>query len=242
VRPLLIAIAFLTRLPVRVGEVREHEFGAASAWFPVVGFGIGALTLGVYTLSLPHLGAWLSGFLVLVLSALLSGGLHLDGLADFFDALGGGRGERQRMLAIMRDPHIGAHGASALVLLLAGKLCALAELTRPSLALLGAPAVARLGAVWLMRVFPSARADGLGHSVGTQVSGRHVAIASALTAGGLLCFVPAALPPILASLLATALLGRYAAARLGGLTGDIYGAAIELAELVFWIVARAGGS
>jgi adenosylcobinamide-GDP ribazoletransferase len=238
VRPFLIAVAFLTRLPVKVGEVREQELGAATACFPLVGFGIGVLSLAVYTLGLPRLGGWLSGFLVLVLSALVSGGLHLDGLADFFDALGGGRGERQRMLAIMRDPHVGAHGASALVLLFAGKLCALAELSRPSLALLGAPAVARLGAVWLMRLFPRARQDGLGHSVGQQVSQRHALIASAFTAAGLLFFVPAVLAPLIASLLTVVLIGKYASSRLGGLTGDIYGAAIELGELVFWIVAR----
>jgi adenosylcobinamide-GDP ribazoletransferase len=157
-RALLVAVAFMTRVPVRVGGLKTGELGNASACFPLVGVALGGVAWGVHRLALPHLGAWAAALLVIATLALLTGGLHLDGLADWFDALGGGRADRERMLEIMRDPAIGAHGASALMLVLIGKVLAVADL-RPSiasLALLGAPATARCLSVWLLYALPTA--------------------------------------------------------------------------------------
>src|ERR1041385_1416192 len=101
-RALLVALAFLTRLPVRVGDVSERELGRSAAWFPLVGALIGAL------LAVCQLGVGLvlssqpTALIVIALWALVTGGLHLDGLADLFDGLGGGRGQRERILEIMR--------------------------------------------------------------------------------------------------------------------------------------------
>ena len=76
--------------------------------------------------------------------AMLTGGLHLDGFADVFDALGGGRGDRARMLEIMRDSRIGAHGAGAVALVLLAKAACLEHLAAGGpLALVGALATGR---------------------------------------------------------------------------------------------------
>jgi adenosylcobinamide-GDP ribazoletransferase len=243
IRPLLIACAFLTRLPVRTHDVRPTEFGAAAACFPLVGFGIGALGLALHAACLQRLGAALTACVLIAWSALITGGLHLDGLADWFDALGGGRGDPKRMLEIMRDPRIGAHGASALVIVLGTKLVALSQLppTAAPMALLGAPACARWAAVGLSCAFPSARNEGLGQTFAQQVKLRHALIATAFLCAGMIWFGTSVCWPLLLTAAAAAALGVWARARLGGLTGDVHGAAIELCELVFLVsCARSG--
>jgi adenosylcobinamide-GDP ribazoletransferase len=177
----------------------------------------------------------------LAFAALVTGGLHLDGLADWFDAVGGGRGQPARMLEIMRDSRIGAHGASALFLVLSAKLSALSSLqsARLPLALLCAPACARAVAVWLLFAYPNARAEGLGQSFATQVRLRHALLASAFACAALGLFGLAACLPLLLSAAVGLALGAWANARLGGITGDVCGAAIELSELAFLIGCRA---
>jgi adenosylcobinamide-GDP ribazoletransferase len=240
-RALLIAVAFLTRVPVRVGDVNTGELGNASACFPLVGIALGAFAWGFHRLAYPHLGASATALCVIAALALISGGLHLDGLADWFDALGGGRGDRDRMLAIMRDPAIGAHGASALILVMVGKVLAVADL-RPgsaAVALLGAPATARCLAVWLLYALPPARVDGLARVLADEVRKQHVAFASAWIAALGACFGPRLAIGVLASVLVALPTAWLARARLGGVTGDVCGAIIETVELAFLLACRA---
>jgi adenosylcobinamide-GDP ribazoletransferase len=238
---LLIACSFLTRLPVPTREFSPQRFGAAAACFPLIGLGIGALGLLVLQLCAARLGSDLGAWLALAALAAISGGLHLDGLADWFDALGGGRGQRERMLEIMRDPRIGAHGAAALILLLAAKHSALAGLPSSgwALALLGAPVAARAAAVWLLALLPSARSEGLGATFTSHVRLRHAGWASlfaVVTCAAL--GVPALLALLACGAMALAVAG-WAKLRLGGINGDVCGAAIELGELAFWLACRA---
>ena len=233
-RPLLIAGAFLTRLPLPAARVRVEEFGLAAACFPLIGFGIGGSSLALYTLALPTLGPSLTASVLVAFSALITGGLHLDGLADWFDALGGGRGDAKRMLEIMRDPRIGAHGASALVIVLGAKLMVLSELppSTASMALLCAPACARWSVVGLLAAFQSARADGLGQAFAQQVKPAHALIATGFMTAGSVWFGPAVVWPVLLGAASAGLIGAWARLRLGGLTGDVHGAALEICELV----------
>ena len=90
---LLAALAFLTRVPIKTAFTAE-DVGRASIFFPVVGVGIGALQLGLWKLASPHLTSFVDAVLVVTLSAWLTRALHLDGLADFADGLGGGALER----------------------------------------------------------------------------------------------------------------------------------------------------
>jgi adenosylcobinamide-GDP ribazoletransferase len=240
-RPLAIACSFLTRLPLRVGEVRAPELASATRYFPIVGFGLGACGLALYALAAPWLGATVSAALFIAFMALATGGLHLDGLADWFDAVGGGRGDRSRMLEIMRDPRIGAHGASALVLAISLKLSALAELPRSAIpmALVVAPACARCAVVWLLHAYKPARDEGLGYALLGKVSRKQAWWATAFLAAGSVFFGTGVLFPLFFSALSVALLAAWANARLGGLNGDVCGAAIETAELTFLLTCRA---
>jgi adenosylcobinamide-GDP ribazoletransferase len=94
----------------------------------VVGLVLGLVLTGLAALLVGALPSTVLAVALVALLAGMTGGLHIDGLADTFDALGGGRGDRQRMLDLMRDSRIGAHGAAALVLLLMMKVFALAAL------------------------------------------------------------------------------------------------------------------
>jgi adenosylcobinamide-GDP ribazoletransferase len=242
-RALLVAVTFCTRIPVRVGAVSAHELAAALSCLPLIGLALGGAAYAIDIGSARWLGELLAALLAVASVALITGGLHLDGLADLFDALGGGRGERQRMLEIMRDPRVGAHGASALVLVLLGKVVAIAELpsTQRLLGLCAAAVAARLWAVWLLFVLPAARSDGLGQSMGAELRWRHALFATATLALLGAAFGAQLIGPSLASAALTAVLGALAWRRLGGVTGDVCGAAIELSELVFLLVCRAQG-
>jgi adenosylcobinamide-GDP ribazoletransferase len=249
VRPLALALSFLTRVPVRTGEVGAHEPAAALSCFPVVGALIGGVLWLVQLALAPHLGPWLTAFALVAASALITGALHLDGVADLADALGGGRGDRNRMLDIMRDPRIGAHGAAGLVLVLAGKLLASAELILRGDTLASAwpivlaPLWARLVCVVAIKAFPYARASGLGLSFHMHAKSHHVLLAA------LPCLVVIALllnenaPPILLggalsfSATVVLLLALRVHRLLGGITGDVHGASIELCELLVLVAA-----
>jgi adenosylcobinamide-GDP ribazoletransferase len=240
--PLRLAFAFLTRLPLPAGPAQPQppQLGAAVAWFPLVGAVLGAAQwLGYATLS-RVLDPLFLGLLLVTLSAALTGALHLDGLADVFDGLSGGRGDRARMLEIMRDPRIGAHGACALVLLLVGKILASAELCSRGhwQPLWAAPVCARFAAVLLIRVFPYARAEGLGRAFHDHSRARHVIGAALLSMLALGWIGVSALGLLAVALICAALLALWVQHRAGGLTGDAYGAAIELSELSLLFAAR----
>jgi adenosylcobinamide-GDP ribazoletransferase len=201
-----------------------------------VGAALGAILWGAARALTGHLAPGVLAVALVSLHALLSGGLHLDGLADTLDAWGGGRGQRARMLEIMRDSRIGAHGAAALALLLAGKIAALAALlARGTLwPLLAGPAVARWAVVPLIMLFPYARPGGLGSPFQERRRGIDLLAATLLVAALPYWFGAGALRAGALALAAALLLALALSRRLGGLTGDVYGAAVEIAELVFW--------
>ncbi len=235
-----LALAFLTRLPLSTGSASDVELGHSVGWFPLAGWMLGLLVAGVGLLVRGHLPPALAAVVLVALLAWATGGLHLDGWADLFDGFGGGRGDRARMLEIMRDSRIGAHGASALVLLLAAKVAALTELLpQGDLRLIVAfPLVARWAVVPLVLFFPYARREGLGKSFNGQAGPVELLVATVVTAG--VAWVGAGVVvPAVAAVASSLLLGALVQSRLGGLTGDVYGAAIELAEVVFLAAAVA---
>ncbi len=223
---LAAALGLLTRIPVRADPSRM----AAAVWcWPIVGAGIGAAAGGAGW-GATALGAppGLAAALVLGLSALLTGALHEDGLADLADGLGGGR-TRARALEIMTDSRIGSYGALALILVTLGRWSCIAALDGPGVMiaamLSGALSRAAMGAV--MAALPSARPGGLSASVGRPPIGA--------TAAGLALAAAAALAvhPVvgLAAVAGAAGVAVLAKRRLGGQTGDVLGASQQAAEL-----------
>lgn len=239
-RSLWLALGFLTWLPVPSFIASDRELGRAIALFPVVGLGLGALLAGLHLAMAGHLALSLQAALLVGLLAWLSGGLHLDGLADTFDALGSSAkadpvARRARMLEVMRDPRTGPHGALSLALVLLGQTLALGEAISASTLLL-LPAVGRAAAALLVVGFPSARSDGLGRAF--QSTARRVPVwVGALLLGGLAWWIaPQAAMAMALALGAALAFGRAMAARLGGLSGDVYGAGLCVAELAFVVV------
>ncbi|HEV3030670.1 MAG TPA: adenosylcobinamide-GDP ribazoletransferase [Polyangia bacterium] len=240
-RPLVAAFAFLTRLPVWSGPLRDVDLGRSLTFFPVVGLVLGLVLRGTGSLLVGVVEPTLAAVVLVALLAALTGGLHLDGVADVFDGLGGGRGDKQRTLDIMRDSHIGAHGAAALVLLLLAKVFAVAELlARRDLAcLLVFPAVARWAVTPAIVFHPYARPEGLGRAFNGEARSWEVAGATAILALAIGVIGPRFIAPAAGALVAASLLALWLRRRLGGLTGDVYGAAIELAEVATLAIAGA---
>jgi adenosylcobinamide-GDP ribazoletransferase len=239
VRALLAAFAFLTRIPVG-GASTEADLGRSIVFFPVVGLALGGILAGTGFILAGALPATLVAVLLVALLAGLTGGLHLDGLADVFDAVGGGRGDRARMLDLMRDSRIGAHGAAALILLLVGKVLALGHALahRDFVAIVSFPALARWAVAPAIVFVPYARPDGLGRAFKSAARARDVASATALM--GLAAVVLGRRPVLggaAGALGVVVALAVWLRRRLGGLTGDVYGAAIEIAEVAALVAA-----
>lgn len=241
-RGLLLALALLTRFPVRLSPPPEdREQGAAVAAYPLVGLLIGALLVVFavigFRLGLPHGPLAL---LLLVLWVGITGALHLDGLADSADAWLGGQGDPERTLRIMKDPACGPAGVVALVLVLLAKWVALVELLDlGALTALGlAPLLARAAAAWLFLALPYVREQGLGSAAARHLSPLAVSVTVALAA---LAAPVLARGMGLAMLLATVLvclLGvRLMRRRLGGFTGDTAGALVEVVEAAVLLAA-----
>jgi adenosylcobinamide-GDP ribazoletransferase len=233
------AVAFLTRVPVgRVVSLDAEDVARGGAVFPLVGAGIGAAVGGVADGLAGSLTAPLAAVLGLAVGAALTGVLHLDALADTADALAATT--RERALEIMRDHAVGAYGATALVLDILAKAAALAALAAHGHALrfaVCAAAVARVTPLLLGAALPYARpGPGLGRSAGGTGVPRCI-VATALAAA--VCVWLRA--PWLLLACAGVALGAGVAARrwLGGITGDVLGAAAELTELAALVVAVA---
>jgi len=227
-RGLLVACRYLTRLPLPRSAV-AGDLGRAAGWFPVVGLILGLLLAGGGLVTDWLVPPLLAAVLMVGLWALLTGGLHLDGLADATDGLGGGWSPEER-LAIMRDVATGAYGVTALVLVLGVKIAALAglpvELRWRALVL--APVLGRVAPLLLARLCPPARAEGAGHAFALTVGPRGLAAAGLVAFGASLgLFGPWGLLPVALAAMAASVFAGYLRVRLGGLTGDCLGAAVE---------------
>lgn len=231
--PLWIALQFLTRLPVRLsGMPTPEQMGRSLLWYPTVGALIG-LVLVVAQLLLAGTAELLQAALLLTLWVVLSGGLHLDGLADSADAWVGGFGDRERTLAIMKDPRSGPIAVVALVLLLLLKFSALVVLLQAGegALLVLAPWLGRGLLPFLFRCTPYVRSGGLGQALAEHMPRRQLPWVLALHAAALLLLGGAAAGlGLLVALLALLWLRHLMCQRLGGTTGDTAGALVEIVE------------
>jgi adenosylcobinamide-GDP ribazoletransferase len=234
------AVSFLTLVPVgRVVAVEARDVARGLVLFPAVGAGVGALTGAIAVALYPWLPALLAAGVALTAAVLVTGALHVDALADTFDAVGGR--SRERALEIMRDSRLGAFGASALaldLLLRAGAISALVLRGGAVPALIAAGALSRAAAPPLAALLPYPRAGGGSGSVLTGVSRRHAAAAVALGIAIAALAVPGDVVWLgLAAGVVTLAAGSLYRGWLGGATGDCLGAATELCETTVLIVA-----
>ncbi|MFO1423693.1 MAG: adenosylcobinamide-GDP ribazoletransferase [Candidatus Competibacteraceae bacterium] len=235
-RAFALALQLLTRLPVppSSGPPRPEELGLSVLFFPVVGLLIGALLAGLHTV-LWLVDPGVLAALVLVAWVLLTGGLHLDGLADTADAWIGGQGNRDRTLAIMKDPRSGPIAIVAVVLVLLTKFAALQALLAGDARapLLLAPVLGRAAILLLLITTPYIRPDGLGAPYANHLPRLSCGLLVLLVAVATVAFLELQGGMLLVALgLGLVGLRRGLLARLGGITGDTLGMACELTETV----------
>jgi adenosylcobinamide-GDP ribazoletransferase len=246
-KELALAFGFLTVLPTPQVSHNIHDLGRAGKWFPLVGLVLGVLLACVEYCGLEVFPIPLAAALTIVAWVFLTGGLHLDGLADCFDGLTASVSVERR-LEIMRDPRMGAFGGIGLSLFLILKVFAVASILAVAsaqnwiFALLFAPVAGRFTMLLAARQKP-ARPGGLGDTFA-----RELGIGSLFVAA----IVPFALMPVgtfllgagpikpaaafCAALFATLIVSLYARARLGGMTGDVLGLVAEISELAVLLV------
>ena len=234
------AIAFLTRIPIGRAD-DEATIEVAPAWFPFVGASIGAFVGAVYAVAVRGLPRTVAAALALALAALVTGGFHHDGLADVADAFGGGHDRAQR-LEILRDPRHGTYGVLALVLVLLVQFAALGSLGAAAgfAALVAAHALGRSAAVALALVVAPARDSGLG-AVVARTDRRPLAAAGVASGAVITLFVagPWGAVAVAVSALGVVAVGRLATAKIGGVVGDVLGAAEQVTETAVLVVAVA---
>ncbi|MFW9269980.1 adenosylcobinamide-GDP ribazoletransferase [Pseudomonas sp. NR3] len=232
--PFWIALQFLSSLPIRLpGMPEPRELGRSLLFYPVVGLLFGGL-LWLLDALLAGAPVMLHAALLLMAWVLLSGGLHLDGLADSADAWLGGFGDRERTLLIMKDPRSGPIAVVTLVLVLLLKWTALVALIEQgdALALLVVPVLGRSALLGLFLTTPYVRAGGLGQALADHLprrSGWQVLSAGAL--GCVLVMGWAGLWTLAVAVLVFIGLRHIMLRRLAGCTGDTAGALLELLEM-----------
>jgi adenosylcobinamide-GDP ribazoletransferase len=230
-RGLRLAFTTLTVLPLRAGRVDRTAAAVAMGVAPLVGALLGLVLAGVLALfDLAGAPRLVAAGVTVALGALLTRGLHLDGLADTVDALGSYR-RGEAALEIMKKPDIGPFGVAAVVLTLLIQAAAVASLS--PWALVAACAAGRLGVTLACtRGFPAARPDGLGALVAGTVPPYVTVVVTLIVAGGSALIAWPAPLAVLVAVAAAVLLVRHAVRRFGGITGDVIGAAVELTTTV----------
>jgi adenosylcobinamide-GDP ribazoletransferase len=228
----------LTSIPVRTPAPQPGDLGRAGGWFPIVGLILGAILAGAHYALNQLFSPLLSAALVVALWALLTGGLHLDGLSDCGDGLLAAVSPERR-LEIMRDPRLGTFGGAALMLHLLLKTFAIASLPVPSIVVfLLAPAIARWS-ILIVAAQPSARPGGMGEAFkpglnrGVYLSAAVVPIAL-IVLGGWRAIIAA----VVVHVAAWGII-RLTRSRLGGVTGDVFGLTVEVSELIVLLVFAA---
>lgn len=240
IRIFFATLAFMSRLPVPYRwsqglEVEQYSRGIVM--FPWVGMVLGTLAAAVFLLLAPWCGTPLAALFYVLALAVLTGGFHLDGLADTCDGLFSAR-TREKMLEIMRDSRLGTHGGLGLIFVLVAKVLVVSELALRGYSMLPvlilASVAGRSAVVLLMYRQRYARDTGLGNIFIGKIGLKQTAVT--LLTGAVLCFLLLPGAGLLAWFITTlgiGLIGMSIKRTLRGQTGDTLGAAIELGEVIF---------
>jgi adenosylcobinamide-GDP ribazoletransferase len=232
-----VAFQFLTRLPMPRISFEEGSLARSVKFFPLVGLAVGASAALLERLLRPHLARPLCALAVVVFLVIITGCFHEDGLADTADSLGAWTPERR--LQIMRDSRIGSYGAAALILSLLTRVALISYLPVEHVAawLIGAHVLCRWSTLPLSHFIEPARAgDGQGARIARLTSRASLIFGSLFT----LCIVifalrRAAIAPIIIAILLVVTSARFYTRRLGGVTGDCFGATNQLTEIAVYL-------
>lgn len=231
----VIALQFLTRIPLRsTVDWSGAVMGRSVLYYPLVGLLIGIVLALLFNL-LAQQALLLIAAILLAVWVLITGGLHLDGLADSADAWAGALGDKARALEIMKDPRSGALAIVVVMLLLLLKFSAIVAALEVNQwqALLLAPMLGRSSIILLFLTTPYVREQGLGADMAKYLP-RKSALLLLLLTSALVIYVLGILPSIMViAIVAVVFVGlrQLMLSRIGGMTGDTAGAMIEITEL-----------
>ena len=241
-RPFLLALQFLTRLPApNLTDITDREIGLSQYYYPLVGLIIGLiLLLSAHFISLPSSG--LEAALLLTIWVLITGALHIDGLADCADAWVGGYGDKDKTLAIMKDPQSGPVAVTLVACVLLIKFTALEVIIENEAwsVLILSTVISRSLLPVLFHTTPYVRTSGLGSALNKHQSISYNILIQTLSL--LLSFILIGISAVIviAVIFALFYLIRYLSIkRIGGITGDVAGALVELSEIAIMLTVLA---
>lgn len=261
-----IGLQFLTRISiVRQTVWTEENFGKSVKFFPAIGAVLGlcyAAVIIIFTLITERSTSvqilmtsakfpMIEAAIILMTMTFLTGAIHCDGFMDTFDGLFSGR-DREKMLEIMKDSRVGAFGVVSFVMLSMFEFAILTELSKISIltltaAIYSAPIIARLMMVITIGGFPYARPEGMGKAFSQYTTNSTVIFAVLETLILLLPlmifsteFINSVILALLLSLSFTMYFGKFAVKKIGGVTGDIYGAVTTISESIVLLIFLIG--
>lgn len=237
IRPFLVALQFLTRIPTpNINNITDKEIGLSQYYYPIIGLIIGLVLAGSsFVISL---STGVEAALLLTIWVVITGALHIDGLADCADAWIGGYGDKEKTLSIMKDPQSGPIAVTIVVCVLLIKFVAIESIliSESWVALLIIPIISRAMLPLLFHTTPYVRTNGLGSALTQYQSLPFHAVIQLISAGFVLVLLGLkAFLLISAALIVLWAIRRISIKRLDGITGDVAGAMVELSEVVVLI-------
>lgn len=240
----LLSLQFLTIINIKDNiTIYEDRLGKVVIFFPVVGVLIGLILIITSRLLSLWLPVALTDVFILIALLIITGGLHIDGFADTIDGFAGGK-DKEDILRIMKDSRIGTFGVAGLIMLLMTKYLAIQGLPIDSkyLILTVMPAVGRWSILPMGFLFKYARTEGgTGKAFAEHIKlkefiiGTVLSLIIAISLLGVKGFLM-----ITVVFIATLIIGRHSEKRIGGITGDVFGATIEINELIILILSLLG--
>lgn len=236
----LLAISFYTRLPYPQ-TLDYKQLPQAAVYLPLVGWLVGGSCALIFYLADWFWPQTIAAILALITGILMTGALHEDGFADVCDGFGGGM-DKQRILEIMKDSHIGVYGLLGLLLTLLLKVSVLVAMPAAAvpLVLLVGHSISRLSPLLLMQHYTYAREqDSKASEAVYQPNFKELGFATVIALLPLVLLPALCALSIIPVLLVTVLLGHYFYRRIGGYTGDCLGASQQVAETIFYLSVSA---
>lgn len=229
IKGFILSLQFLTRIPININiDFNDENIRRSILFYPLVGAILGGLASLAYQ-ALAPLGREISAFFALLAMVILTGGLHLDGLSDTLDGFLSAR-DREKTLDIMKDSRIGAFGVIGLIMIMLFKYITILNLENAPTALILSLANSRLTVIIIMATKKIARPGGLGEMQQRNCKRSYV-VASTLIYCAIVSLIDLIyLIPLLVSLIAGEVISHIAYKKIDGVTGDVYGAIIEVGE------------
>jgi adenosylcobinamide-GDP ribazoletransferase len=235
---MVIAFQFLTRIPMPATNFDANSLSRSIKFFPLVGLVVGSGAVLLQRLTIRHFDHPITALLVLIYLVLITGCFHEDGLADSADGFGAGR-NRDQILMIMKDSRIGSYGATALVLSLLARYLLLLSLPLEHFAafVVSSQVLSRWSSLPLSCLLPAAREQNSQAAQIAKLTSKSSLVIASLFSFAIVAFLLrwSAIGPIFLAILTVALSGWVYFRRIGGVTGDCFGATNQLTEIAVYL-------